>query len=62
MDIFSTVLVFILTVSIIVTFHEFGHYIAARLCGVKVLEFSVGFGKKLFGKKFGKDKTEYKVC
>lgn len=62
MDIFSTVLVFILTVSIIVTFHEFGHYIAARLCGVKVLEFSVGFGKKLFGKKFGKDKTEYKIC
>lgn len=62
MDIISTVLVFILTVSIIVTFHEFGHYIAARICGVKVLEFSIGFGRKLFGKKFGKDKTEYKVC
>jgi len=62
MDFFSTVLVFIFTVSIIVTFHEFGHYIAARLCGVKVLEFSVGFGKKMFGKKFGKDNTEYKVC
>ena len=61
MDIISTTFIFILTVSIIVTFHEFGHYIAARLCGVKVLEFSVGFGKRLFGKRFGKDKTDYKV-
>ena len=61
MDIISTTGIFILTVSIIVTFHEFGHYIAARLCGVKVLEFSVGFGKRLFGKRFGKDKTDYKV-
>ena len=61
MDIISTTFIFILTVSIIVTFHEFGHYIAAKLCGVKVLEFSVGFGKRLFGKKFGKDKTDYKV-
>ena len=56
------ILIFILTISIIVTFHEYGHYIAARLCGVKVLEFSVGFGKKILGKKLGKDQTEYKVC
>jgi len=61
MSIIYTIFVFILTVSIIVTFHEFGHYIAARLCGVKVLEFSIGFGKKLFGIKIGKDETEYKV-
>ena len=61
MNIIYTIFVFILTVSIIVTFHEFGHYIAARLCGVKVLEFSIGFGKKLFGIKIGKDETEYKV-
>ena len=56
MDIISTTFIFILTVSIIVTFHEFGHYIAARLCGVKVLEFSVGFGKRLFGKNLVKIK------
>ena len=62
MSIIYTILVFILTISIIVTFHEYGHYLAARLCGVKVLEFSVGFGKKLIGKKFGKDQTDYKVC
>ena len=61
MSIIYTIFVFILTVSIIVTFHEFGHYIAARLCGVKVLEFSIGFGKKLFGITIGKDETEYKV-
>ena len=61
MSIIYTIFVFILTVSIIVTFHEFGHYIAARLWGVKVLEFSIGFGKKLFGIKIGKDETEYKV-
>ena len=62
MNFIDTVLIFILTISIIVTFHEYGHYIAARLCGVKVLEFSVGFGNKLIGKKFGSDNTEYKIC
>ena len=62
MSIIYTILVFILTISIIVTFHEYGHYLAARLCGVKVLEFSIGFGKKLIGKKFGKDQADYKVC
>ncbi|MBH32629.1 MAG: RIP metalloprotease RseP [Gammaproteobacteria bacterium] len=62
MDILTTILVFILTVSIIIVFHEFGHYIAARACGVKVLEFSLGFGKKIFSYSYGKDKTEYKVC
>ena len=62
MDMINTILIFLLTISIIVTFHEFGHYIAARLCGVKVLEFSVGFGKRLFGKKIGYDKTDYKIC
>ena len=61
MDILTTILVFILTVSIIIVFHEFGHYIAARACGVKVLEFSLGFGKKIFSYSYGRDNTEYKV-
>ena len=47
MIILSTILVFLLTISIIVIFHEYGHYIAARMCGIKVLQFSVGFGKKI---------------
>jgi regulator of sigma E protease len=50
MSLIYTILIFILTISIIVTFHEYGHYIAARLCGVKVLEFSVGFGRKYLEK------------
>lgn len=40
---------FILVLSILVFVHEWGHYIVARLCGVKVEAFSIGFGKELFG-------------
>lgn len=40
---------FILVLSILVFVHEWGHYIIARLCGVKVETFSIGFGKELFG-------------
>jgi len=43
-----TICAFILTILILVGVHELGHYSAARLCGVKVLKFSIGFGKKLF--------------
>ena len=52
--------VFILVLSLLVFVHEWGHYIVARMCGVKVDEFSIGFGKELFG---GNDKngTRWKV-
>lgn len=40
---------FILVLSILVFIHEWGHYIIARLCGVRVETFSIGFGKELFG-------------
>ena len=36
----------IVSLGVLVTFHEFGHYWVARRCGVKVLRFSVGFGKR----------------
>ena len=62
MIIFSTILVFLLTISIIVIFHEYGHYIAARMCGIKVLQFSVGFGKKIASFKFKNSETEFKIC
>ncbi len=39
---------FLVAIGVLVTFHELGHYWAARLCGVKVLRFSVGFGKALW--------------
>ncbi|MGH8212787.1 MAG: site-2 protease family protein, partial [Rhodanobacteraceae bacterium] len=35
----------IVTLGLLVTFHEFGHFVVARLCGVRVLRFSVGFGR-----------------
>ncbi len=50
---------FVAAIGILVTIHEFGHYWVARLCGVKVLRFSVGFGKPLWLKKAGEDQIEY---
>jgi regulator of sigma E protease len=54
-----TLIAFIVTIGILVTIHEYGHFQVARWCGVKVLKFSVGFGKPLWSKTFGKDKTEF---
>jgi regulator of sigma E protease len=42
--------------------HEFGHYLAARLAGVKVLRFSLGFGQPLLSHRFGKDQTEWSLA
>lgn len=55
----SAVLGFIVTIGILVTIHEFGHFQVARWCGVKVLRFSIGFGKPLWQKAFGHDQTEF---
>jgi regulator of sigma E protease len=54
-----TLIAFIVTIGILVTIHEYGHFQVARWCGVKVLRFSIGFGKPLLIKTFGKDKTEF---
>lgn len=54
-----TVMAFIITIGILVTVHEYGHFQVARWCGVKVLKFSVGFGKPIWSKKFGSDQTEF---
>ena len=43
-----TLAAFLATLGILVSFHEFGHFLAARLCGVRVLRFALGFGKPLF--------------
>ena len=48
MQAFITLAAFLLTLGILVSFHEFGHFLAARLCGVRVLRFALGFGKPLF--------------
>ncbi|MGK2951490.1 MAG: RIP metalloprotease RseP, partial [Thiobacillus sp.] len=61
MSVLHTLLWFLIAIGILVVVHEFGHYLAARLAGVKVLRFSVGFGKPLFSRRFGRDQTEWVV-
>jgi regulator of sigma E protease len=52
---------FIFIISIIVFIHEFGHYYIAKLCGVKIETFSIGFGKEIFGFN-DKNDTRWKFC
>ncbi len=54
-----TILAFIGAIALLVVFHEFGHYWVARRCGVKILRFSVGFGKVLYSKRFASSGTEW---
>ena len=53
-----TLVAFLLTLGVLVSFHEFGHFLAARCCGVRVLRFAVGFGKPLYTY-HAKNKTEW---
>lgn len=55
----TTLLAFVVAIAILVVFHELGHYTIARLCDVKVLKFSIGFGKALYTKRFGTSETEW---
>lgn len=52
---------FAVVIGVLVVFHELGHYLAARWCGVKVLRFSFGFGRVLWCKRLGADGTEWAV-
>ena len=61
MGLLQTILATLVTLGVLVTIHEWGHYFVARLCGVKVLRFSVGFGKPLW-MRTAKDGTEYAVA
>jgi regulator of sigma E protease len=54
-----SIIIGIIIFCLIITIHEFGHFISARLCGITVKEFAIGMGPKLFGKK-GK-KTDFSV-
>jgi regulator of sigma E protease len=58
---FGSVFWLLVTLGVLVTFHEFGHYWVARRCGVKVLRFSVGFGRAIW-KHVSRDGTEYQVA
>lgn len=56
------VLSFIVAIGVLVTVHEYGHFWVARKVGVKVLRFSVGFGRPLWSRKAGVDQTEYTLA
>ena len=56
-----TLLAFVVAVVLLVMFHEYGHYWVARRCGVKVLVFSLGFGKVIYRKRFAHSDTEWVI-
>jgi regulator of sigma E protease len=59
MDLLHTLFYFAIAIGVLVSFHEFGHFWVARKAGVKVLRFSVGFGKVLWSYQKNPDATEY---
>ena len=56
---FSSIFYFILVIGFMVLIHEFGHYAVAKMLGVRVEQFALGFGKRLFG--FRRGETDYRV-
>ncbi|GMV57442.1 MAG: putative zinc metalloprotease [Betaproteobacteria bacterium] len=58
----TTVLAFLVTLGVLIVIHEYGHYWVARRCGVKVLRFSIGFGRPLVRAVRGPDRTEWVVA
>jgi regulator of sigma E protease len=59
MSLIHTIIAFIVALGVLIVVHEYGHYLVARLCGVKVLRFSVGFGRPLALWRRGPDRTEW---
>ncbi len=57
-----TILAFVLTLGSLIVIHEYGHYRVAVACGVKVLRFSVGFGRVLWRRQASAESTEFVVC
>ena len=61
MSLLLTVVAFVIALGVLIVVHEYGHYLVARLCNVKVLRFSVGFGRPLI-KRQGRDGTEWVIA
>ena len=53
---------FVVALGVLIVVHEYGHYLVARLCNVKVLRFSVGFGRPLVTWRLGRDRTEWVIA
>ena len=61
-EILLSIIAFIISVGLLITFHEFGHFSVARFFDIKVLRFSIGFGRPIYTRHFGKDRTEFTIC
>ncbi|NUU00044.1 RIP metalloprotease RseP [Herbaspirillum robiniae] len=59
MTLLHTLIAFFVALGTLVVVHELGHYLVARWCGVKVLRFSVGMGRVIWSRRFGRDQTEW---
>ncbi len=57
-----TILAFLLTLGVLIVVHEYGHYRVAVACGVRVLRFSIGFGRVLWRRQRTPESTEFVVC
>ena len=56
-----TLLAFLCAIAVLVAVHEWGHFAVARLCGVKVLTFSIGFGPRLMGWTSARTGTQFQL-
>ena len=61
-ELFTSAAALVVTLGLLIAFHEFGHFWTARKLGVKVLRFSIGFGKPLWSRRAGSDDTEYAIA
>ncbi|MCW9088830.1 MAG: RIP metalloprotease RseP [Gammaproteobacteria bacterium] len=61
-NILLTILSLLVALSLLIAVHELGHFLVARWSGVKVLRFSIGFGKPLWQRRFGADQTEFTLA
>lgn len=58
----QTVVSFVVALGVLVTIHEYGHYWVAKQCGVRILRFSLGFGRPFWQRRFGPDDTEFAIA
>src|SRR5512143_4032458 len=59
LDVLQKFVAFVFVLGVLVVFHELGHYVVSRLAGVNVLRFSVGFGRIVWSRRVGRDRTEW---
>lgn len=62
MNLVHTIVSFVVALGVLIVVHELGHYLVARWCGVKVLRFSIGFGRAIARRRLGPDGTEWVIA